>query len=209
VIVEILNDDGTMARRPQLEVFAEKHGVKLGTIADLIEYRNNTETTIERVSECVMPTEYGDFTMITYRDTIDNQLHYALQKGEVKSDGTLVRVHLQDTFGDVLHSTRNVDRTWSIDKALKRIADEDGIAVILTHDEGPQVMLQKVKSYALEDAGEAVPFVKKNGASRQVGVGSQILADLGVKKMKLLSSSTKRYHALSGFGLEVIENITK
>lgn len=105
VIVEILNEDGTMARRPQLEVFAEKHGLKLGTIADLIEYRNNNETTIERIAECQLPTEFGEFKMVTYRDKIDNAIHYALSKGEIhQSEPTLVRVHAQDTFKDILHS---------------------------------------------------------------------------------------------------------
>lgn len=98
MIVEILNDDGTMARRPDLEVFAEKHGLKLGTIADLIEYRNHTETTIERVAQCKLPTEYGEFELVTYRDIIDKQIHFALRKGDITSAPTLVRVHLQDTY---------------------------------------------------------------------------------------------------------------
>jgi 3,4-dihydroxy 2-butanone 4-phosphate synthase/GTP cyclohydrolase II len=208
VIVEILNEDGTMARRPDLEVFAEKHGIKLGTIADLIEYRNNTETTIERVAQCQLPTEYGEFTMITFRDTIDNQIHYALQKGEITQQPTLVRVHLQDTFNDVLHSTRGVDRTWSIDKAMAKIADENGVLVILGHNHDPERELNKVRRFELEDQGKPIPTSNKQQASRQVGVGSQILSDLGISQMRLLSSSSKRYHALSGFGLEVTEYVT-
>ncbi len=209
VIVEILNEDGTMARRPQLEVFAEKHGIKLGTIADLIEYRNNTETTIERVAQCNMPTEFGDFKMVTYKDTIDNQVHYALQKGEITSEPTQVRVHMQDTLNDVLHATRGVNRTWSVDKAMARIAEQDGILVILGHSHDPEKELQRIKTFEAEDKGQPVQMTKKAHVSRQVGVGSQILSDLGVTKMKLLSSSSKRYHALSGFGLEITEYITQ
>ncbi|KKD01510.1 bifunctional 3,4-dihydroxy-2-butanone-4-phosphate synthase/GTP cyclohydrolase II [Photobacterium halotolerans] len=205
VIVEILNPDGTMARRPDLEVFAAEHGLKLGTIADLIEYRNNNETTIERVAECSLPTEFGDFDLITYRDTIDNQIHYALRKGDVSpSDPTLVRVHLQDTFKDILHSGAS---QWTLPMAMKRIAEDGGVMVILNRHETQEGMITKVKNLAAQADGQ--PGVKLNpkNPSRQVGVGSQILADLGVGKMRLLSSSNQRYHSLSGFGLEVVEYI--
>ena len=105
VIVEILNEDGTMARRPELEKFAAKHNLKIGTIADLIEYRNLNETTIQKVAQCSMPTEYGEFELHTFKDSIDNQLHFALKKGEIKEDEpTLVRVHLHNTFSDLLGS---------------------------------------------------------------------------------------------------------
>ncbi|OEF23913.1 bifunctional 3,4-dihydroxy-2-butanone-4-phosphate synthase/GTP cyclohydrolase II [Vibrio rumoiensis] len=210
VIVEILNDDGSMARRPDLEVFAEKHGVKLGTIADLIEYRNNTETTIERVAECKLPTEFGEFELVTYRDTIDNQIHYALCKASAKkNDAPLVRVHLQDTFTDLLHSNRTADRSWTLDGAMKRIGQDGGVLVILGNDETPESILHKVKTFEQQDNAAAPVMAKKQGTSRRVGVGSQILADLGVKDMRLLSSSDKRYHALSGFGLNVVDYVTK
>ncbi|WP_434359165.1 bifunctional 3,4-dihydroxy-2-butanone-4-phosphate synthase/GTP cyclohydrolase II [Parasalinivibrio latis] len=207
VIVEILNDDGTMARRPDLEIFAEKHGLKLGTIADLIEYRNENETTVERVAECRLPTEYGEFELVTYRDTIDNQIHYALKKGEVADKPVLVRVHLQDTFTDVLHSNRSADRSWSLQQAMERISDEGGVLVILGREETTDSLIQKVKLFEAEDAGQEPRKAKWQGTSRRVGVGSQILADLGVGEMKLLSSSNKRYHALSGFGLKVVEYV--
>ncbi|GAM72987.1 3,4-dihydroxy-2-butanone 4-phosphate synthase [Vibrio ishigakensis] len=207
VIVEILNDDGTMARRPDLEIFAEKHDVKLGTIADLIEYRNNTETTIERVAECKMPTEFGDFDMVTYRDTIDNQIHYALRKGEVTEEPCLVRVHLQDTFTDLLHSNRNSDRSWSLDKAMQRISDDGGVLIVLGNEESQEQLIHKLKAFEQQDKGEAPTMAKKQGTSRRVGVGSQILADMGVSKMRLMSSSDKRYHSLSGFGLDVVEYV--
>ncbi|MFV0576307.1 MAG: bifunctional 3,4-dihydroxy-2-butanone-4-phosphate synthase/GTP cyclohydrolase II [Vibrio sp.] len=209
VIVEILNEDGSMARRPELEIFAEKHGIKLGTIADLIEYRNNTETTIERVAECKLPTEFGEFELVTYRDTIDNQLHYALCKGNVKDNACLVRVHLQDTFTDVLRSNRSADRSWTLDSAMQRIQQEGGVLVVLGNEETPESMIHKVKMFEQQDNATAPTMAKKHGTSRRIGVGSQILADLGVKDMRLLSSPDKRYHALSGFGLNVVDYVTE
>ena len=204
VIVEILKDDGTMARRPDLEIFSEKHGIKIGTIADLIEYRNTKETTVVREATCKLPTRFGEFTMVTFRDTIDNQLHYALVKGEVAPD-VLVRVHLQNTFNDLLHSERDQQRSWPLEKAMERIANEGGVLVLLGNHEHTSELLAKVKAFEAEDNGQA-PAAKWQGTSRQVGVGSQILSSLGVTKMRLLSSP-KRYHSLSGFGLEVTEYI--
>ncbi|MCM2680538.1 bifunctional 3,4-dihydroxy-2-butanone-4-phosphate synthase/GTP cyclohydrolase II [Echinimonas agarilytica] len=208
VIVEILNDDGTMARRDDLLKFAEKHGVKIGTIADLIEYRSFNETTIERVAHCKLPTEFGDFELHTFRDTIDNQLHYAMQMGEVEPEQpTMVRVHLQNLFNDVLHTERAADRSWNLPRALGRIASEGGVLVVLGREETNDEILAKLKNFELEDRGERPPAAKWQGTSRRVGVGSQILAQLGVRQMRLLSSQ-KRYHALSGFGLEVVEYIS-
>ncbi|WP_440053792.1 bifunctional 3,4-dihydroxy-2-butanone-4-phosphate synthase/GTP cyclohydrolase II [Pseudoalteromonas sp. T1lg65] len=207
VIVEILNPDGTMARRPQLEVFAKEHGIKIGTIADLIEYRNLNETTIEKVAECSLPTEYGEFNLVTYKDTIDNQLHYALVKGEVKpEEAQLVRVHLQSTFNDILLSDRSADRSWTLHSAMKHIAENDGVLIILGKQEKTEDLEMLVKAFASEDAGEKVNYRKFQGTSRTVGVGSQILADLGVSKMRLMSLP-KKYHALSGFHLEVVEYV--
>lgn len=207
VIVEILNDDGTMARRPDLEVFAEQHGLKLGTIADLIEYRNNTETTIERVAQCKLPTEYGEFELITYRDVIDNQIHYALQKGTLDGQAPLVRVHLHDTFTDLLRSDRNAERSWTLDKAMQRIGQEGGVLVILGNEESSDLLIHRVKMFEQQDKGQAPTLAKKQGTSRRVGIGSQILADLGVRDMRLLSSANKKYHALGGFGLNVTEYV--
>ncbi|MCF7481514.1 3,4-dihydroxy-2-butanone-4-phosphate synthase [Vibrio sp. J1-1] len=204
VIVEILNEDGTMARRPELEIFADKHGIKLGTIADLIEYRNSTETTIERIAQCQLPTKYGEFSMTTYRDTVDNQVHYALSKGEVNSEPANVRVHVQDTFNDVLFSSRERKQSWPLNKSMEKIGAEGGVLVILGHQDSPESTIARVKHYQDQDNGIDVKLNKKEHTTRQVGVGSQILADLGVIKMNLLSSSAKKYHALSGFGLEVV-----
>lgn len=207
VIVEILNEDGTMARRPDLEKFSEKHGVKIGTIADLIEYRNTKETTVVREAECQLPTRFGDFTMVTFRDTIDNQLHFAMVKGDV-TDNPLVRVHLPNTFNDMLFSERDQTRSWPLDLAMERIADEGGILVLLANNETTPELLAKVQAFAAEDKGEQPASAKWEGTSRRVGVGSQILASLGVTKMRLLSSP-KRYHSLSGFGLEVTEYVAE
>ena len=207
VIVEILNDDGTMARRPDLEIFAEKHNIKIGTIADMIEYRNLNETTIERIAECKLPTAHGEFDLVTYRDTIDDQIHFALINGEVDSDGTtLVRVHLQNTFSDLLQSQRSVNRSFTLADGMARIAEQGGVLVLLGKQESPEDLINKVKAFELEDKGEVLPPATWAGTSRNVGVGSQILADVGVRKMRLLSSF-KKYHSLSGFGLELVEYV--
>ena len=208
VIVEILNEDGSMARRADLELFAEKHGLKLGTVADLIEYRNNNETTIERVSSCKLPTEFGEFDLIAYQDTIDKQVHFALIKGEIKEgETTNVRVHLQNTFTDNFFSDRLGERRWPLNNAMQRLAEDGGVLVMLGHQETAESLIEQVKQIAIQDAGESIAG-KPQGTSRRVGVGSQILRDLGVHKMALLSSE-KKYHALSGFGLEVVDYITE
>ncbi|WP_026376967.1 bifunctional 3,4-dihydroxy-2-butanone-4-phosphate synthase/GTP cyclohydrolase II [Aestuariibacter salexigens] len=204
VIVEILNDDGTMARRPQLEKFAERHQLKIGTIADLIEYRNLNETTIEQVAECKLPTEYGEFDLLTFRDSIDNQIHFALRKGPISADEpTLVRVHLHNTFSDLLGSKRAVSRSMTLPQAMQRIADEGGVLVLIGKQED---LVSQAQQFEAEDKGEKATAADWKGSSRTVGVGSQILASLGVHQMRLLSKPIK-YHALSGYGLEVVEYI--
>lgn len=204
VIVEILNEDGSMARRPELEVFAQKHNLKIGTIADLIEYRNLNETTIEQVAKCKLPTEYGEFELITFKDVIDEQIHFALQKGPIDSEQpALVRVHLHNTLSDLLGSTRAVNRSMPLASAMQRINDEGGVLVLLGKAEDIE---SQVKQFEAEDNGEVAEGKTWQGSSRTVGVGSQILASLGVKKMRLLSKPIK-YSALSGFGLEVVEYV--
>ncbi|PHR84176.1 MAG: 3,4-dihydroxy-2-butanone-4-phosphate synthase [Colwellia sp.] len=209
VIVEILNEDGSMARRPDLEIIAKKHDIKMGTIADLIEFRNETETTIERVSQCKLPTVFGEFDLTVFKDTIDGQAHFALTKGEIKpNEPTLVRVHLENTFRDLLFSQRESVAKWPMANALEKIAKEGGVLVLLGKHESPMELINLVKKYAKIDAGETVKEVNRHIGSRNVGVGSQILSNLGVNKMRLLSSQTK-YHSLSGFGLEVVEYIAE
>ena len=204
VIVEILNTDGSMARRPELEVFAAQHDIKIGTIADLIEYRNLNETTIEKVASCKLPTQFGEFDLITYKDVIDEQIHFVLQKGPVKENTpTLVRVHLHNTLSDLLGSTRAINRSMPLEKAMQRIAKEGGVIVVLGNKE--DVVLQ-VKQFEAEDNNQATKGKTWEGSLRTVGVGSQILQNLGITKMRLLSKPVK-YSALSGFGLEVVEYI--
>lgn len=209
VIVEILNEDGTMARRPDLEKFAEKHQLKIGTIADLIEYRTTKEKSVEKISECHWPTKHGEFRLHTYRDTIDQQLHFALVKGNPKNDtSTLVRVHLSNSLSDLLIAQRGSKSSWSLDAAIQKISDEgEGIVVILANKETQEELLQKMRQFEQEDKGEVLSQEQKRQKKRTVGIGSQILADLGVSKMRLLSSGSS-YTGLAGYGLEIIENIT-
>ena len=212
VIVEILNEDGSMARRPDLEKFAAEHGIKIGTIADLIEYRSLKEKTVERKAHCKLPTAYGEFELITYQDTIDNQVHYALVHGTLV-DGQIssakpvnVRVHLQDTFNDLFATERAAKRSWPLGHAMKYIGENDGVLVVIGRQQSSADILEQVMSFAAEDRGEVKPSAAASNASRNVGIGSQILADLGVHDMHLMSSP-KRYSALSGFGLEVVDFI--
>ena len=207
VIVEVLNEDGTMARRADLEAFSEEHGIKVGTIADLIEYRSIQEKTIERVPECNLPTAFGKFRLITYQDTIDEQVHYALVHGDLSQDKvTNVRVHLQDTFHDTFLTERAAKRSWPIQKAMSYIAEHDGVLVIIGRQQTPESIIAQVCEFEAQDKGEQKPTTSASNASRNVGLGSQILADLNIHKMHLMSSP-KRYSALSGFGLEVVDFI--
>ncbi len=208
VIVEILNEDGSMARRPDLEVFAQEHGLKMGTIADLIEYRTMNEKTVEKISECHWPTLHGDFRLHTYRDSIDQGIHFALVKGEPKADSpTMVRVHVANPLTDLLEKQRGHMSSWTLNRAIQRVSQEgEGVVVIIDNQEPKDAMLARIQRYADEDQGIQSPRPDSSAALRNVGVGSQILADLGVHQMRLLSPE-KKYHALSGFKLEVVEYI--
>ncbi len=205
VIVEILNDDGSMARRPQLEAFAKEHNLKLGTVADLIRYRRQNEKTVERVAECQLPTEYGEFHLVAYEDSIEKLLHLALVKGQIDADTpTLVRVHLADTFTD-LFAARRADCGMPLKAAMARLADEDvGVAVLLQHQEAPADIVRRIRDYQLQDRGINLPRPEPGEDLRTYGAGAQILADLGVKKMRVMGAPRK-FHGLSGFDLEVVE----
>lgn len=208
VIVEILNEDGTMARRPDLEVFAEEHGIKMGTIADLIEYRTLNEKTVNKLSECHWPTPFGDFRLHTYEDSIDHGVHFALVKGDIQPDkATMVRVHVANALTDLLQKQRGKLSSWNLSRAIERIAKEgEGVIVIIDNQETKESLLNRLHRYQQEDQGIDSPQKDSSAALRNVGVGSQILADLGVHQMRLLSPE-KKYHALSGFKLEVVEYI--
>ena len=207
VIVEILNEDGSMARRPDLEKYALEHGLKIGTVADLINYRLKNEPSVERVAECHMPTEHGDFTLVAYRDLIAHELHFALVKGDICEDEpTLIRVHMQNSLKDIFGSQRS-DRGWPLDDALQRIAAEGkGVAIILRHDESSDSLIRQIKDYKVEDSGVELPQHDAPEDLRSYGIGAQILLDLGVRKMRVISAP-KKIHGLSGFGLEVVEYV--
>lgn len=209
VIVEILNEDGTMARRPDLEVFAEEHGLKIGSIADLIHYRLSKEKTVERENECKLPTQYGDFRLVAYQDMIDQELHLALVKGDIKADTpTLVRVHMQNTLCD-LFSTSNAGCSWPLRSAMKQIEEEgEGVIVVLRNHDTAREIAQRIGDLQLKDTDGAAPDRKPEGDTvlRTYGVGAQILMDLGVHKMRVLSSPVS-LHGLSGFDLEVVEYV--
>jgi len=207
LIVEIMNEDGTMARRPQLEVFAEKHGLKIGTIADLIAYRAMHEQSVELKDRKLIDTEFGPFELHTFLDLVDDKLHYALVKGEIDAaEPVLVRVQTLNTLRDVL-GTRLPDEKpgWSYRRAMERIAREGkGVVVIITEDESTQQLLAQVQQFP------QVPDTASPGGEdgtriyRLIGTGSQILKQLGVGKMRALSAPT-RFNAISGFNLEVTE----
>jgi len=208
VIVEIINEDGSMARRPDLEKFAAKHGIKIGTIADLIHYRTMNEHTVEREEEGTLPTEYGDFRYVTYRDEIQGCTHLALIKGDVTpEDSTLVRVHVRnEVLRDVVGVRPGDEMKWTMRRALKRVAD-DGKGVVLLLDSGRRVDLgDAIDSLLNADRKRSKVNVSASGAYLTVGTGSQILRDLGVRKMRLLSSPMK-FNAISGFDLEIEEYI--
>ncbi|VAW95082.1 3,4-dihydroxy-2-butanone 4-phosphate synthase / GTP cyclohydrolase II [hydrothermal vent metagenome] len=207
VIVEILNDDGSMARRPQLEEFAKKHGIKIGTVADLIHYRMHYEKSIERISVCDMPTRYGDFRLHSYRNVNDGVVHLALVKGEInRATPALVRVHVENPLCDAFANLRK-DCSWSMNEALERIEQEgSGIVVLLRLLEDNELLTTQLKNYAAQDADEDLPHPESGADLRTFGLGAQILTDLGVRKMRVLSAP-KKMHALSGFDLEVVEYI--
>lgn len=203
VIVEILNPDGTMARRPQLEEFASIHGLKMGTIADLIEYRVRNERSVERVAECVLPTEFGDFGMFAYKDQLQQQVHLALVYGEVKPEqASLVRVHVRDDLTDVLGGRRE-GFPLPLREAMKEIARQgQGVVILLRKNEDPMALVRRIRDCKLLEAGGVMAQPEPSDDLRTYGVGAQILADLGVKKMKIIGHPRKM-HALSGFGLQV------
>lgn len=199
VIVEILNDDGSMARRPDLEKFAAEHDLKIGTIEDLISYRIENEHTVERIVETAFPTDFGEFRLYAYEDSVGQELHLAMVKGTISAEKPVsVRVHVQDTLNDALSGTAG--RGWPLREAMKTIDEEgEGVIVFLRSAETPRFMIQRIESILREDGSD-----HEETDYRILGVGAQILADLGVRQMRLMSAP-RRYHGLAGFGLEVVE----
>ena len=204
VIVEILNEDGSMARRPDLEKFAETHQLKIGTIADLISYRLENEMTVQRLSQCQMPTAQGEFELVSFKDTVNGQVHIALVAGDIKPDEeTLVRVHMADPLNDLLGATREKIH-WPLEKVMTEIQQAgNGVLVVLRQPEQNKRLAEKVELYQQQDRGDALTQSKMSWDMRTFGVGAQILADLGVKKMRVMGTPTK-LTGLSGFGLELV-----
>jgi 3,4-dihydroxy 2-butanone 4-phosphate synthase/GTP cyclohydrolase II len=203
VLIEVLHEDGSMARRPELEVFAAKHGLKIGSIADLIRYRLETEKTVQRVHEESVQTEFGAFQLVAYRDIIRRGLHFALVRGTV-DDGTpvLSRVHVRNTLSDVLHLQRE-DLGLTVTSALRRIADEDrGVLLVLSGEDTPEALLARLGRQPSTQAQEEV----QQQEWRQLGLGAQMLADLGVHRLRVLGTPRKLV-GLAGFGLEVVEYV--
>jgi 3,4-dihydroxy 2-butanone 4-phosphate synthase/GTP cyclohydrolase II len=208
VIVEILNEDGTMARLPDLEAFAAEHDIKLGTIADLIRYRIENERTVVRVTESQVDTEFGPFTLYSFEDEVDKVLHFAMVRGEIDAETpTLVRVHVRNTLADML-GVRHGDFGWPLRDTLARVAEEGcGVVVVLRKPETARELIERIRIVE----GNAPPHAPDGAGDesrilRTYGVGAQILTDLGVRRMRVLSAPM-RLQGISGFGLEVVEYV--
>ncbi len=213
VIVEILNEDGSMARRPDLEQFAIDHGLKIGTIADLIQYRVRHEKTVERVSSCTMPTEYGEFRLFAYQDSIDSELHLALVLGEIDPrEPVLVRVHVQSSLCDLFSTTHDMCG-WPLKNAMRQVSEEgSGVIVVLRNHDSTLEIMQRMRALCSKDKEDSVVpgYLPVAGDRRKnlrtYGIGAQILSDLEVHKMRVLSAP-KSMHGISGFDLEVVEYV--
>ena len=204
VIVEILNEDGTMARQPELRRFAAEHRLKLGTIADLIRYRTEHEKPIELVAESPYTTRHGEFRLAVYHDTAFDETHLALIRGSV-DDGepTLVRVQAVGVLRDLLGGDESPG--WNIDSALRRIAQEDrGVLVLLNRGMEGEDLVREVRQLKMNRLGIQPPAAANSTELRQYGIGAQILADQGVRKLRVMGKP-RRMHGLSGFNMELVE----
>ncbi|WP_289021606.1 bifunctional 3,4-dihydroxy-2-butanone-4-phosphate synthase/GTP cyclohydrolase II [Desulfobacter postgatei] len=213
VICEIMDDDGTMARMPSLEKFAEKHGIGICTVADLVKYRLKTESFVKRAAETIIPTRVGgEFRIIAYENDIDNLTHIALVKGEIDPEkAILVRVHSECMTGDIFSSLR-CDCQDQLRRAMKMVDDEGCGVILYLRQEGRGIgLVNKLKAYEYQRQGlDTVQANEKLGFSadlRDYGVGAQMLVDLGVRKMRLLTNNPKKMVGLEGYGLSVVEQV--
>jgi 3,4-dihydroxy 2-butanone 4-phosphate synthase/GTP cyclohydrolase II len=212
VVCEVMNEDGTMARVPDLIPYCERHGLKLITVADLIEYRRRTEKLVERMTTVRLPTEYGEFTAVAFRETLTGKHHVALVRGDVEgAENVLVRVHSECLTGDVFHSLR-CDCGEQLDLALRRIAEADHGVLLYMAQEGRGIgLLNKLKAYELQENG--LDTVQANlelgfpADAREWGIGNQILSDLGLTTIRILTNNPKKLAGIDGFGLEVVEQV--
>jgi 3,4-dihydroxy 2-butanone 4-phosphate synthase/GTP cyclohydrolase II len=212
VVCEVMNEDGTMARVPDLVEFCDRHDVKLITVADLIEYRRRTEKLVERTVSVRLPTAYGDFTAVAFREALSGKHHVALVKGEVEGEeNVLVRVHSECLTGDVFHSLR-CDCGEQLEQALAQISAEDRGVLLYLAQEGRGIgLLNKLKAYELQESG--LDTVQANlelgfpADAREWGIGNQILADLGLTTIRILTNNPKKITGLEGFGLTVVEQV--
>ncbi len=209
-IVEILNPDGTMARKPDLEIFAEKHNLKIGTIENLIRYRIHNEKTIERVSECDFPTVFGHFRLFAFQDVVENGLHLALVKGKIDEKRPIaVRVHVENMLSDSLGS--NQLGGWPLRDAIRRIGDmeEGGVLVVLRPLVDSSDLVRQIQQLQISQSITTQESINDEPENiRTFGIGAQILAELGVHKMRLMSAP-KVFHGMAGFDLEVVDFITE
>jgi 3,4-dihydroxy 2-butanone 4-phosphate synthase/GTP cyclohydrolase II len=212
VVCEVMNEDGTMARVPDLIPYCERHGLKLVTVADLIEYRRRHERLVERMTTVRLPTAYGEFTAVAFRESLTGKHHVALVKGEVEEqENVLVRVHSECLTGDVFHSLR-CDCGEQLEQALQQIASEERGVLLYMAQEGRGIgLLNKLRSYELQENGldtvEANLELGFPPDMRDYGIGNQILAELGLTTIRILTNNPKKITGIEGFGLEVVEQV--